>query len=288
MWTGLVFPQYQPANSSSTVSDQSRIRQKRSTASASYDACSASAGKGVVIGTPYGSSRIRTSIPSRRRAPWSCSSKAATERPSASGKDSTSPRFVLTTSRWSTKSKSIWNVDAARRVHAPCRQPANVDVERRVPPVISRCRGRHPDLAHDLDPEVKRVLGRLPVLEREGGKLGPAVDRDGHPSAPGSTTNATSSTKHQLHSSPGSAERAIGWSSSAACLRAWRFGDASQQPILPQVMHMRRCTQRLPIFRHSSQPAIDDGSVVTAIRSRCVHIGCCHRLSLQSLRNVRS
>ena len=50
--------------------------------------------------------------------------------------------------------------------------------------------------------------------------------------------------------------------------------DASQQPILPQVMHMRRCTQRLPIFRHSSQPAIDEGSVVTAIRSRWVQIGC--------------
>ena len=54
------------------------------------------------------------------------------------------------------------------------------------------------------------------------------------------TTNATSSMAHQLQSSPGSAERKIGWPSSAACRLAWRFGDESQQPIFPHVSHMRR------------------------------------------------
>ena len=49
---------------------------------------------------------------------------------------------------------------------------------------------------------------------------------------------------HQLQSSPGSADRMIGWPSAWACLLAWRFGDESQQPILPQLMHIRRCTQR--------------------------------------------
>ena len=48
----------------------------------------------------------------------------------------------------------------------------------------------------------------------------------------------------------------IGWPLSRSCAVAWRFGDESQQPILPHVMHMRRCTQPLPIFRHSSHPSI--------------------------------
>ena len=59
--------------------------------------------------------------------------------------------------------------------------------------------------------------------------------------------------------------RAITWPDSAACTRACLFGDESQQPIFPQVMHMRRCTQRLPILRQSSQPAIEAGSSVSRI-----------------------
>jgi len=46
------------------------------------------------------------------------------------------------------------------------------------------------------------------------------------------------------------------------------FGDESQQPIFPHVMHMRRCTQLLAIFRHSSQPSIVSGNAVTSIWSR--------------------
>jgi hypothetical protein len=73
----------------------------------------------------------------------------------------------------------------------------------------------------------------------------------------------TSSRKHQLHSSPGSAERTIGWPTSRACpARVPVRGRESQQPIFPQVMHIRRCTHELPIRRHS-QPSIDAGSALT-------------------------
>jgi hypothetical protein len=32
----------------------------------------------------------------------------------------------------------------------------------------------------------------------------------------------------------------IGWLASAAWRLAWRFGEESQHPIFPQVMHIRR------------------------------------------------
>jgi hypothetical protein len=51
------------------------------------------------------------------------------------------------------------------------------------------------------------------------------------------------------------------------------FGEESQQPILPHVKHMRRWTQPLPIFRHSSQPSIVSGSSVTSTWSRWVQMG---------------
>src|SRR5690349_5991015 len=35
---------------------------------------------------------------------------------------------------------------------------------------------------------------------------------------------------------------------------------------------MRRCTQRSPVFRHSSQPSGGAGSSSTSIESRCVHV----------------
>ena len=56
---------------------------------------------------------------------------------------------------------------AARRVQSASRQSADVDVERHVPPVISRRRRGHPHLADDLRPEVQRVLRRLPLFERQ-------------------------------------------------------------------------------------------------------------------------
>ena len=60
----------------------------------------------------------------------------------------------------------------------------------------------------------------------------------------------------------------MGWPTSRACRLACRFGEESQQPICPHVMHMRRCTQMLPVFRHSAQPSMDEGSAVTWIWSR--------------------
>src|SRR5438874_8762127 len=65
----------------------------------------------------------------------------------------------------------------------------------------------------------------------------------------------------------------IGWPLSPAWVVACRFGDESQQPIFPHVMHMRRCTQPLPIFRHSSHPSMVSGSSVTSIWSRWLQIG---------------
>src|SRR5437764_10840281 len=64
----------------------------------------------------------------------------------------------------------------------------------------------------------------------------------------------------------------IGWPLSCPCAVACLFGDESQQPIFPHVMHIRRCTQPLPIFRHSSQPARCSGTVVTSIWSRWLQI----------------
>ena len=53
------------------------------------------------------------------------------------------------------------------------------------------------------------------------------------------------------------------WPDSPAWRVACRFGEESQQPILPQLMHMRRCEPAgSRSFRHSSQPAI-------GFRQRC-------------------
>jgi len=47
----------------------------------------------------------------------------------------------------------------------PGRKAADVDIERSVPPVITRRRGREADLADDLAVEMQRVLRRAPVGE---------------------------------------------------------------------------------------------------------------------------
>src|SRR6186713_1271607 len=47
----------------------------------------------------------------------------------------------------------------------------------------------------------------------------------------------------------------IGWPVAWKCLVACLFGELSQQPTWPQVRQSRRCTQREPVFRHSSQPS---------------------------------
>ena len=57
---------------------------------------------------------------------------------------------------------------------------------------------------------------------------------------PASTSNATSSSKHQNQSSPGSSERMIGCPVAWWCFVACLLGESSQQPTSPQVMHSRR------------------------------------------------
>src|SRR6266487_2326060 len=63
----------------------------------------------------------------------------------------------------------------------------------------------------------------------------------------------------------------IGWPLSRSCAVACLFGDESQQPIFPHVMHMRRWTHCPPVFRHSSHPWMVSGTSLTWIWSRCVH-----------------
>src|SRR5437763_16403330 len=60
----------------------------------------------------------------------------------------------------------------------------------------------------------------------------------------------------------------VSWKCAVACL----FGELSQQPIFPQLWHMRRCTHQPPVFRHSSQPATSAGTSVTWISSRWVQL----------------
>jgi hypothetical protein len=80
---------------------------------------------------------------------------------------------------------------------------------------------------------------------------------------------STSSTKHQLQSSPGSNEETIGCAKRPACLRAWRFFESSQHPMWPQVRHSRKCTHVSPVARHSTQPSPEGVTCLTL--SRCVH-----------------
>jgi hypothetical protein len=66
--------------------------------------------------------------------------------------------------------------DLERRVammQAPCRETADVDVQRDVPPVVARWRRRQPDLADDLAVEMQRVprlapVGQMQLRQRHG------------------------------------------------------------------------------------------------------------------------
>jgi hypothetical protein len=75
----------------------------------------------------------------------------------------------------------------------------------------------------------------------------------------------------------------IGWLLSRPCAEACLFGDESQQPTFPHVMHMRRCTQALPVFKHSSQPSIVSGNAVTLIWSRWLQMDSVDDMPLLSL-----
>src|SRR5262245_19784818 len=54
----------------------------------------------------------------------------------------------------------------------------------------------------------------------------------------------------------------VAWKCAVACL----LGESSQQPTWPQLRQMRRCSQRLPLLRHSSHPsALGVTSLTSAI-----------------------
>src|SRR6185312_2346733 len=55
------------------------------------------------------------------------------------------------------------------------------------------------------------------------------------------------------------------------CAVACLPSELSQQPMWPQVWHIRRCTHLIPSSRHSSQPATSSGSSRYWTESRCEH-----------------
>ena len=57
------------------------------------------------------------------------------------------------------------------------------------------------------------------------------------------------------------------------CARACLFLEESQQPTYPQVRHMRKCTQRSPVFAQSSQEVLSDET--TRISDSCVQLLIC-------------
>src|SRR5689334_20748550 len=59
----------------------------------------------------------------------------------------------------------------------------------------------------------------------------------------------------------------VAWKCFVACL----FFDESQHPTCPHSRHIRRCTHRSPIWRHSSHPFVLGFTLW--IWSRCVHAG---------------
>ena len=148
--TGLVLPQNQPANSWNVQSIQRSARQS-ARPPPSYEACSVSSPKGVVMGIPYGSAWIATWMPTRqatRRAVVEGRDREPVREPN----DSAPPRLVRTMSRGrrsrreTSKSRRRSAADvssalacrrragrstsgsaAASRRAAPCRRPASRD-----------------------------------------------------------------------------------------------------------------------------------------------------------------
>ena len=71
--------------------------------------------------------------------------------------------------------------DTSARVQATRRQPAHVDVERDVPPVVAWRGGGHPHLADDLRPQVQGLLRLLPRCQRKLGELPSRLRHDHGP-----------------------------------------------------------------------------------------------------------
>ena len=80
-----------------------------------------------------------------------------------------------------------------------------------------------------------------------------------------------SSMKHQHHVSPGSADEMMGCLVVRKCAVACLFGDESQHPRWPQMRHVRRWTQRAPIFRQSSHPGAGRATERRVASDACSH-----------------
>lgn len=60
------------------------------------------------------------------------------------------------------------------------------------------------------------------------------------------------STTRQIHSSPGSSDRRIGWPVRCACRLVCLSSTSRMQPIWPTLVRIRRCTQALVVVRYSA------------------------------------
>ena len=138
--TGLVLPENQPPNSRNTQSIQSSTRPKRAIASA-IPATRARGPRRTVSssGTPNGSlPDLDVDAELARAAAWRRAIEVRDrELRRASANDRVRPSAVRTTRAWSTKSIVISKVVFAV-MQAAGGEPAHVDVQRSVPPVVSR------------------------------------------------------------------------------------------------------------------------------------------------------
>ena len=132
------------------------------TASASYEAWRVSCENGIGSGIRWAC--CRSSRPGRvRRAP---PSPRRRNRHRSSGQRDCRCAVAGRTSRWSMKSKSIWNVRSPSGI-GPVVRPRARDIERHVPGMIEPGRERQPDLADDLRPQVQRRIGVAPRRGRQ-------------------------------------------------------------------------------------------------------------------------
>ena len=171
---------------------------------------------------------------------------------------------------------------AGRTCGRPERRSCNTgSVEQWSPsPVRGRDRDRIGDLAGHVRPrgpprqQSRDRLGRrrIPLRRTRGaGLLRAVLVSQAQRGASLLSSRGTPPRRRSTRTSPrpGCAERITGWPVSWKCAVAWRFGESSQHRITPHCVHMRRCTQVLPIAMHASHTRTS-GSSVCSIVSRWV------------------
>ena len=156
-------------------------------------------------------------------------------------------------------------------MQAPCREPADVDVEGRS---TSGCAA--PSWRAGSCRRSARTGAACPSsgASRPGAARGASWVRDDE-------RDVVEVAPAPVFPGLGGADDRV--SGAAAWAEAWRFGELSQHAMWPQDWHMRRCSQVPPIARQSVQPAISAGNS----RSRCCRCASRSRSSGQCLQQGR-